>query len=136
MGTVTVNKVYRGRIERKILENARKACMRVLRGEGCGKREEAAITFVDDEHIRQLNKKHRKLDRATDVLSFATGEEGLLGDVVISIDTAKRNAKRFGSELNEEIERLVVHGTLHLLGYDHVSAKKRMAMREKEGYYI
>jgi len=118
------------------MRKAKNVCALILRDEGYARRGDVGITFVDDEHIRQLNRKHRKLDRATDVLSFATGEERFLGDVVISIDTAKRNAKRFKTTISDEIKRLTVHGTLHLLGYDHDDVKDRAQMREKEGHYI
>jgi probable rRNA maturation factor len=135
MAKVTVNKVYKGRIERKTLAGAKRMCMRVLKKEGYGKGD-VALTFVDDAHIRQLNEKYRKLDRATDVLSFATGEQPFLGDVVISMDTAARNAKKLRNTIGKEVQRLVVHGTLHLLGYDHIRSNDRGEMRKKEGPYL
>jgi len=90
------------------------------------------VSFVDDKTIRNLNRRYRKLDRATDVLSFEMGEDGILGDVVISVDTAGRNAKRFGTSLNEELKRLVVHGVLHLTGHDHLKPSDRTRMRKEE----
>lgn len=77
------------------------------------------LLLVDDQKIQQLNRDYRYKDKATDVLAFPMGEDGVLGDMAISLDTAKRNAKRFGVSYNTEMKRLVVHGTLHLLGYDH-----------------
>jgi len=91
-----------------------------------------SITFVDDPFIRKLNKKHRKMDRATDVLSFSMNEEGLIGDIVISLDSAKRNAKRYNEELNKEILRLVVHGSLHLMDFDHVKKSERQHFFKKQ----
>lgn len=86
------------------------------------------IILVDDKAIRRLNKKFRKKDKATDVLAFPMGEEGILGDIAISRETAKKNAKRYGASYKRELKRLVIHGVLHLLGYDH---GKRMGNAEK-----
>jgi probable rRNA maturation factor len=97
-----------------------------------GRKGIVSVKFVDDEQIRALNRKFRKINRATDVLSFEMGEDGNLGDLIISVDTAGRNAKRFGATLNNEIKRLLIHGTLHLLGYDHKRARDRETMRIKE----
>lgn len=94
-----------------------------------------SITLVDDKAIRKLNRKYRKIDRATDVLSFEMDEDGILGDIAVSEPTAKRNAKRFGCSYKDEMKRLVIHGTLHLLGYDHIKAALRVKMREKEDHY-
>ncbi len=84
---------------------------------------ELSIYLTDDETIRLLNKNFRGKDKATDVLSFIYDEQvggyKLLGEIVISIDTAKRQAKELGHSLEEEIKRLLVHGFVHLLGYDH-----------------
>ncbi len=98
------------------------------------------VVLVDDPYIRQLNHKYRHLDRATDVLSFnlddGTGlDEEALGDVYISVDRARDQAGRYHVSLDDELHRLVVHGCLHLLGYDHHNASERKVMREKERVY-
>lgn len=95
-------------------------------------RGEICITIADDVMIRALNRVYRHIDKATDVLSFEMGEDDLLGDIIISKDTALRNAERFGVSLDEEMKRLVIHGTLHLLGYDHKKKTDRVRMSEKE----
>jgi probable rRNA maturation factor len=77
------------------------------------------LVLMSDKEIRKLNRKFKKLDKATDVLAFPMREEGLLGDIAISVDTAKRNAKRFGVSYKSESKRLVIHGVLHLVGYEH-----------------
>jgi len=105
----------------------------VVRAEG--KKGSAVITLTGDGQIRGLNRKYRKIDRATDVLSFEMMENGVLGDIIISSDTAARNASRFGVSLAEELKRLVIHGTLHLLGYDHGAKPGRDKMRRKEDLY-
>jgi len=77
------------------------------------------IVLVKDKEIRKLNKKFRKKDKATDVLAFPMGEDGILGDIAISNETTKRNAKSFSVSYRVELKRLAVHGILHLLGYKH-----------------
>jgi probable rRNA maturation factor len=78
------------------------------------------VAFVSDKKIRELNRKFRSIDKATDVLSFPSGSaDGDLGDIAISIETAIRQAKQNGLTLDGEIAQLMLHGLLHLSGYDH-----------------
>ena len=105
---------------------------------------EVDITIVDDEEIHQLNRNYRNVDRPTDVLSFALDEDDedepellegqlhLLGDIIISAETATRQAEEFGHGLEREIVYLAVHGLLHLLGYDHMVEEDKVIMRAKE----
>ena len=105
---------------------------------------EVDITIVDDEEIHQLNRDYRGVDRPTDVLSFALDEDDeeepellegqlhLLGDIIISAETATRQAEEFGHGLEREIVYLAVHGLLHLLGYDHMVEEDKVIMRAKE----
>ena len=99
------------------------------------------ITICNDPAIRKLNKTYRFKDKATDVLSFPVYEDHdqklpilNLGDVIISIDTAKRQAVEYDVNLYQEVLRLLIHGILHLLGYDHenVPKKEELRMRRKE----
>lgn len=111
---------------------------------GLGEHEEVDITIVTDEEIHTLNRDYRNVDRATDVLSFALDEDGgepelvggpevhLLGDIIISAETAARQAEEFGHGLEREIVYLAVHGLLHLLGYDHMQEEDKAIMRAKE----
>ena len=101
---------------------------------------ELSVLLVSDGEMRRLNRDWRGRDRPTDVLSFAQGEgagaapDGLLGDVVISVDTARRQARSGRRPLGREAERLLVHGLLHLLGYDHersAADARRMQRRER-----
>jgi probable rRNA maturation factor len=100
---------------------------------------ELSIDLVGDGRMRRLNREYRKKDRTTDVLAFAMRESAgpvsmLLGDVVISIPTAQRQAKEGGRSLSEEIAWLLVHGVLHLCGYDHERSDaeaRRMKRREQ-----
>lgn len=131
--TVTVNNLYPGKVPGKLIGRLKRTVRRVAgngqRGAGS---KEVSVTFVDDKYIRALNKRFRRLDKATDVLSFEMDDKKMLGDIVISVDSAKRNAKRFKVSFDDEVLRLVVHGTLHLLGFDHLKAKERAIMRVKE----
>ncbi len=122
----------------------RRCCTAVLVQERFEDPAEVSVTFVDDDMIHQLNRQYRNIDRATDVLSFPLGENGvydinndtgakLLGDIVISIPHAVDQADRYGHTLQREIGFLTVHSMLHLLGYDHVNGgMESVRMREKE----
>ena len=79
----------------------------------------ATIAFVSDKNIRKLNQQFRNLDKATDVLSFPAEEETNLGDIAISVETAAAQAKENGLTFEAEIAQLILHGLLHLSGYDH-----------------
>ena len=79
----------------------------------------ATIAFVSDKRIRELNRQFRGIDKATDVLSFPAEEEANLGDVAVSIETAAVQAKENGLSFDNEISQLILHGLLHLCGYDH-----------------
>lgn len=109
---------------------------------------EVTVTIVSNESIQELNKKYRGKDQATDVISFPMEELGegeteimnapglprILGDIVISIDKAREQAKEYGHSIQRELGFLAVHGFLHLLGYDHMTAEdeKRMFTRQEE----
>ena len=122
----------------------RRCCNAVLTFESFSEPAEISVSLVDDEQIHELNKMHRNIDRSTDVLSFPLGENGvydknlesgacLLGDIVISVETAVRQAVEYGHTLQREIGFLTVHSMLHLLGYDHVDGGiEAVHMREKE----
>ena len=85
-----------------------------------GKSESSAtIAFVSDKRIRELNRQFRGVDKATDVLSFPAEEKLNLGDIAVSVDTAAMQAKENGLTFDEEIAQLILHGLLHLCGYDH-----------------
>ena len=122
----------------------RRCCQAVLSMEKFGRDAEVSVSFVSNNEIRNLNKIYRNKDSVTDVLSFPLGENGKydinketgcaqLGDDVISLDSARRQAEIYGHSLEREIGLLTVHSMLHLLGYDHeVSRLEERLMREKE----
>lgn len=92
---------------------------------------ELSIALVDDDRIKELNSIYRREDKATDVLSFPLDEE-LLGDVVISVPRARDQSEEYGCTLEFELSFLVVHGVLHLLGFDHEEDEERTDMRKRE----
>lgn len=122
----------------------RRCCNAVLIMENFLDSAEISVTFVDEEQIHLLNKEHRGVDRATDVLSFPLGENGdydinpengakMLGDIVLNIPRVVRQAEEFGHTFQREIAYLTAHSMLHLLGYDHVAGGiEAVHMREKE----
>lgn len=112
--------------------------LRVLAGEG-RRPGEVAIVLADDRLLRQINRDWRAIDRATDVISFAYDEREpdaatrpVRGDLFISLDRVRDQAKRYRVTPGAELARLVVHGTLHLCGHDHARAEERRRMRARE----
>lgn len=96
---------------------------------------EISLLITDDETIHNLNKEYRQKDKPTDVLSFPMDDEVLLGDIVISIDTAKKQAEEREINIDREAAFLFIHGLLHLLGYDHETSaedeKEMFALQEE-----
>ena len=105
------------------------------------------ITFTTPEEIRKINKKYRKIDKATDVLSFPMFEkeeldekvknkdflyEDVLGDIIISIDKVREQAEEYGHSFERELSYMLVHGFYHLMGYDHIEEEDKKIMRPKE----
>lgn len=124
----------------RLAARAAAACEAVLRAEGHGAWE-MALTVTTSQRVRALNRAYRGIDRATDVLSFSQreGEEAaavpgaplVLGDVIVSLEVAARQARSFGHSLARELAFLAVHGTLHLLGYDHETPPEEAVMMAK-----
>ncbi len=116
-------------VEAEVIQRAGSA---VLKHES--KQAEVTVVLTDDRQLRELNRQYRGTDAATDVLSFPAGEvnpetkRAYLGDVLISIPRAKVQAGAAGHPLEAELQLLVVHGVLHLLGYDHAGAEERARM--------
>jgi probable rRNA maturation factor len=93
---------------------------------------ELVVVIAGDRLLRRLNREFRGKDKPTDVLSFpGDGGEGGLGDVVISVETARRNARALGRTLPRELDVLVLHGLLHVLGYDHETDDGTMERLER-----
>ena len=96
--------------------------------------ESVSLSLVTDREMRRINRDWRKKDAPTDVLSFPLLEPGALGDVVISLETARRQARAGGWALSTELRRLLAHGIAHCRGHDHGGARgaRRMAAAERQ----
>ncbi|MDN5347491.1 MAG: putative rRNA maturation factor [Clostridia bacterium] len=129
----------------RLIELLQKVAQAVAELENLPEEAEVGITLVDDVAMQELNYRYRGLDCATDVLSFALRErtaaepqvvapygDWLLGDIVISVETAQRQAASFAHSLERELCYLAVHGFLHLLGYDHNNEEDTREMRRRE----
>ncbi|OHE24406.1 MAG: rRNA maturation RNase YbeY [Syntrophobacterales bacterium RBG_19FT_COMBO_59_10] len=124
----------------------RRSLKRLLKELRCEERD-VCVLLVDDNKIREINNRYLNRDRPTNVISFAMaeGEFGginpqILGDIVISVETASRDASASQLDLMDEIEFLLIHGLLHLLGYDHeeaaVEKAAEMKARERELFFF
>ena len=125
----------------------RRAIESTLRYEGVREHCEVSVTFTDNEGIHKLNRQYRGVDRPTDVLSFplfdyeGESEEppvdelmGMLGDIVLSLEQAKKQAEEYGHSFEREVAFLCVHSMLHLLGYDHETGEEdELDMRRRQG---
>ncbi|MCI1856565.1 MAG: rRNA maturation RNase YbeY [Sporolactobacillus sp.] len=103
---------------------------------------ECSLTFTDNDRIQRINRDYRGIDRPTDVISFALeeraagevpiyrqkGEPRVLGDIIVSLDKAHEQATEYGHSFKRELGFLIIHGLLHLLGYDHRTEKEREKM--------
>lgn len=139
--TVSVRKDYAARLDKRWLKSVVGAALDHEKVEAPA---EVSLLVMDDETVRRLNRDYRQVDRITDVLAFALTEDGgpfvtppdgvaRLGEVVVSYPQAARQAERAKHSIKAEMALLVVHGVLHLLGYDHAgpTGKRRMWRRQK-----
>ncbi len=98
------------------------------------------LVLTSDKNIRKLNKKYRGQDKPTDILSFNLEKPShhrvVYGEIYISVETSKRQAMEYETTMGEEFLRLICHGLLHLLGYDHVKAGDRRKMKEREKHLL
>jgi probable rRNA maturation factor len=124
----------------------RRSLKRLMKELLCEDRE-LNLLLVDDDQIREFNRTYLKRDRSTNVISFSMAEgefgainPGLLGDIVLSVETAARDAATSGIDLMDEVEFLLIHGLLHLVGYEHENAtsveSRKMKTRERELFFI
>lgn len=141
-------------IDEKIIVLIEQCMKKVLENEGMTMPCEISVLLVDNDKIREMNKQYRKVDSATDVLSFPMVEmnEGkvlssvgdfdldqnslVLGDIVISVEKALQQANEYGHSLEREIGFLSTHGLLHLLGYDHETPKQEELMRSRQEHVL
>jgi len=128
---IEINNLTTNQIDEEFL---RKVAKIVLEAEN-EKGKDLSIALVGEGRIRELNKKYRGKNRVTDVLAF--GDNDGLGEIVICLREVKKNAKRYGLTFEKELSKVLIHGLLHLLGYDHEKNKiETKKMEEKENYYL
>ena len=126
--TNLVDEEFLKKIAKKVLEGEHPLLKRVLGGAGL------SIVLVGQGRIKELNKRYRGKNRVTDVLSFRYGDSG---EIVICLQEIKKNAKKFKSVFEKELAKVLIHGVLHLLGYDHEKGEKEARkMEEKQKYYL
>jgi probable rRNA maturation factor len=130
---IEVNNLTAYSINKKLLE---RLALKILKKESGGffKKKDLSIALVAPLRIKELNKRYRKKNRPTDVLSFQDKESW--GEIIICPSEIKKNAEKFNSNFKKELSRVLIHGVLHLLGYDHEKAKEEERMRKKEEYYL
>ena len=130
------NRNLKRKIELSVIDRIAKKTLKKLGTSDAG----LDIIFVSDQKIRAFNRKYLGKNKATDVLAFPgedktsgrSGNARFLGDIAISTDRAFYNAADYGTAFKEEVALYVIHGILHLLGYDDTTAAKRKKMRKKE----
>lgn len=132
------NRQEKVELDKDIFDIIEKTIEETLLLEGKSLNYEISLTFVDNEEIRELNKKYRSIDRETDVLSFPLEQDEslfpvpMLGDIVISAEKALEQSIEYGHSFVREIAYLTAHSMLHLLGYDHMNETEKQTMRKKE----
>ena len=117
---IEINNLTSFLVNKKIFSTVAK---KVLLGEN-RETETLSLAFVGKEEMQKLNKKFRKKDKPTDVLSFDLKQAGYLGEIIICPDVVKENAKKYGVTAKSEMLKVFVHGILHLCGYDHEKSEK------------
>jgi probable rRNA maturation factor len=136
---ILIEPTIQARYSRSLRQRALAAFLKKA-SEAAGFRGDVCVLLTGDEQIRRLNREFRRRDEATDVLSFPAaphkptgdlyGPPAVAGDLAVSVETAARQAEEFGHPLGTELQILVLHGVLHLGGYDHESDKGQMARKE------
>ena len=147
---IEINNLTTNQVDEEFLKNV---CQKVLRGESASWRKEnieLSLALIGQGKMRKLNKKYRNKNKITDVLAFPelkmlterfrTGsfqKTRGLGEIVVCLREVKKNAKKFNSTFEQELKRCLIHGVLHLLGYDHEKGEKEAKiMEQKEKYYF
>ena len=136
---IEVNNLTTSPVDRKFLKGVART---VLKGENT-KEAGLSVALVNSEKIKKLNKKYRGKDKATDVLAFGQTKnfpalpKNELGEVVISLGVVKKNAKKYNVAFKKELAQILIHGILHLLGYNHEKSKtEAKKMEKKQKYYL
>lgn len=124
------------RIPRKRLEKALLQIIAKLKKKLKGRSASVELHFVRSPAMKKMNFKYRGRNQSTDILSFDSFAPGLLGSLVIDLDTAKKQSKEYHHSLDQEITELFIHGVLHLLGFDHETERDAKVMARHERHFI
>lgn len=119
-------------------EKIRKWIKNVVEEEGFSSVGEINFIFCSDEYLLKINKEYLNHDTFTDIITFDSSEndDEIAGDIFISIERVRENAKKFKCKIGDELHRVMVHGILHLCGYDDLTADDKKEMTDKENYYL
>ncbi|MGM0461481.1 MAG: rRNA maturation RNase YbeY [Fibrobacterota bacterium] len=109
---------------------------RIYAGENIDPAQKTDLIFCSSQTIRRLNRISRSKDNVTDVLSYPFNDADFLGEIYICTDTAQNQAEEYGLTMEEEVSRLLAHGMIHLLGYDHLTEPERCIMEDIERKYL
>lgn len=131
---IEVNNLTAHPIDEKFLKGLALKILKKESGRNYSEAKDLSVAMVAPSRIKELNKRYRKKDRPTDVLSFQDKENW--GEIIICPIEVKKNAKKFNSNFKKELSRVLIHGVLHLLGYDHEKDEDEEKMRRKEEYYL
>lgn len=123
INNLTSNKIDLNRVKSIILETL------VQEKEDTDK--DISVAFINSDEMRRINKKYRNIDDSTDVLSFK-GDKDILGEIIICAEEVQKNGENF----NDELKRVLIHGTLHLLGYDHEKDQGNMIKKQEEYFSL
>ncbi len=124
------------KIEVKEKERIRKWIENTIKKEG-KKGETINVILTSNSNMLSLNKKYLNRNYITDIIAFNYNRENIIsGDLFLNPDTIKRNAKKYKTKLTEEIKRVIIHGVLHLIGYDDKKEEEKKVIREKENFYL
>jgi len=125
---IEINNLTKNKISKKVIEEFLGRLLKKL-----GIKDDVSLVFISAKRIKELNKTYLKRNRVTDVLSFP-GEKNFLGEIVISLSQAKKQAQEQKHSLEKELKILIIHGLLHLLGFNHQKEKdqKKMSIWEKK----
>jgi rRNA maturation RNase YbeY len=118
-------------------KNLNNRWLRMVAGSEVRKIGDISIIFCSDNYILDVNMRYLQHDYFTDIITFDYCEgDKLSGDLFISVDSVRENALFYGTEFADELNRVIVHGLLHLIGYDDHTEEEQKTMREKEDYYL
>lgn len=123
VNNLTSNKIDSKRVKSIILET--------LAQENKDIDKDISVAFINREEMKKINKKYRNIDNSTDVLSFE-GDDNIFGEIIICEEEVQKNGENF----NDELKRVLIHGTLHLLGYDHEKDQGEMIKKQEEYFSL